>query len=87
MALNAAAAKELSNLVEVSTKQVKDGAQLAQCAGIEEINQAIAQLDESTQQNAALVEEGAAAAQSLDEQAQSLDELAGRLFYLKITVL
>lgn len=54
------------------------GASLEQSAGIEEINQAIAQLDESTQQNAALVEEGAAAAQSLDEQAQSLDQLVGR---------
>ena len=54
------------------------GASLEQSAGIEEINQAIAQLDDSTQQNAALVEEGAAAAQSLDEQAQSLDQLVGR---------
>ena len=69
------------------------GASLEQSAGIEEINQAIAQLDESTQQNAALVEEGAAAAQSFDDQAQSLDQLVGRFelwartFYLKITVL
>ncbi|OYU46592.1 MAG: methyl-accepting chemotaxis protein [Burkholderiales bacterium PBB4] len=54
------------------------GASLEQSAGIEEINKAIAQLDENTQQNAALVEEGAAAAQSLDEQAQSLDALVGR---------
>lgn len=54
------------------------GASLEQSAGIEEINQAIAQLDESTQQNAALVEEGTAAAQSLDEQAHSLDQLVGR---------
>ena len=69
------------------------GASLEQSAGIEEINQAIAQLDESTQQNAALVEEGAAATQSFDEQAQSLDQLVGRFdlwartVYLKITVL
>ena len=54
------------------------GASLEQSAGIGEINKAIAQLDEGTQQNAALVEEGAAAAQSLDEQAQSLDALVGR---------
>ncbi|WP_326972905.1 hypothetical protein [Caballeronia mineralivorans] len=33
------------------------------------MNQAIGQIDEVTQQNAALVEEAAAAAQSLDEQA------------------
>ena len=69
------------------------GASLEQSAGIEEINQAIALLDESTQPNAALVDEGAAAAQSFDEQAQSLDQLVSRFelwartVYLKITVL
>ena len=64
---------------QVSAEMEKiSGSSLEQSAGIEEINQAIAQLDEGTQQNAALVEEGAAAAQSLDEQAQSLDQLVGR---------
>ena len=41
-------------------------------AGIEQINRAIAQMDQVTQQNAALVEEAAAAAESMQEQAQSL---------------
>ncbi len=54
------------------------GASLEQSEGIEDINRAIAQIEETTQQNAALVEEAAAAAQSLDEQAQSLDQLVGR---------
>jgi hypothetical protein len=48
-----------------------------QSAGIEQINQAIAQMEQSTQQNAALVEEAAAAAQALQEQAGSLAEVAG----------
>jgi methyl-accepting chemotaxis protein len=43
-----------------------------QTAGIEQINQAIGQMDQVTQQNAALVEQAAAAAESLQEQAGSL---------------
>jgi len=43
-----------------------------QSAGIEQVNLAITQMDEVTQQNAALVEEAAAAAESLEEQAQNL---------------
>ncbi len=43
-----------------------------QSTGIGQINQAIGQMDQVTQQNAALVEEGAAAAAALQEQAQSL---------------
>lgn len=43
-----------------------------QSDGIEQINQAIVQMDEVTQQNAALVEEAAAAAQSLQEQSNRL---------------
>jgi methyl-accepting chemotaxis protein len=43
-----------------------------QTSGIEQINQAIAQMDEVTQQNAALVEEAAAAAGSLQDQAENL---------------
>jgi methyl-accepting chemotaxis protein len=45
-----------------------------QTAGIEQINQAITQMDEVTQQNAALVEEATAAAGSLEDQAASLVE-------------
>jgi len=43
-----------------------------QSQGIEQVNTAITQMDEVTQQNAALVEEAAAAAESLEEQAQNL---------------
>ncbi|MFP3562985.1 methyl-accepting chemotaxis protein [Paraburkholderia sp. SIMBA_030] len=46
----------------------------AQSTGIEQINQAMGQMDQVTQQNAALVEEAAAAAQSLEQQAAKLDE-------------
>jgi methyl-accepting chemotaxis protein len=42
-----------------------------QTHGIEQINQAMMQMDQVTQQNAALVEESAAAAQSLEGQAQA----------------
>src|SRR5450830_1756944 len=45
-----------------------------QSDGIEQVNQAITQMDEVTQQNAALVEEAAAASQSLQEQAQQLEQ-------------
>jgi methyl-accepting chemotaxis protein len=41
---------------------------------IEAIDGAVVQLDDATQQNAALVEEAAAAAQSLQEQATALTE-------------
>jgi methyl-accepting chemotaxis protein-1 (serine sensor receptor) len=43
-----------------------------QSRGIEQVNQAITQMDEVTQQNAALVEEAAAAASSLEDQAERL---------------
>ncbi len=46
-----------------------------QTDGIEQVNQAIAQMDEVTQQNAALVEEAAAAAASLQEQAVNLSHV------------
>jgi len=45
-----------------------------QSQGIEEVNNAITQMDETTQQNAALVEQAAAAAQSMQEQAARLSE-------------
>ncbi|MBC7858543.1 MAG: MCP four helix bundle domain-containing protein [Burkholderiaceae bacterium] len=44
-------------------------------AGIEQINQAITEMDNVTQQNAALVEEAAAAAQSMQEQAGNLAQV------------
>jgi methyl-accepting chemotaxis protein len=47
-------------------------ASLEQTSGIEQVNQAITQMDQVTQQNAALVEEAAAAAQSMQDQAGNL---------------
>ncbi|WP_028917041.1 methyl-accepting chemotaxis protein, partial [Pseudoxanthomonas sp. J35] len=43
-----------------------------QAAGIEQVNQTIVQMDETTQQNAALVEEASAAARAMEEQAAGL---------------
>ncbi len=49
-----------------------------QAQGVSRINGAVAQLDQGTQQNAALVEESTAAAESLREQAHRLVEQVGR---------
>ena len=43
-----------------------------QATGIEQVNRAVSQMDEVTQQNAALVEQAAAAAGSLVDQAKAL---------------
>ena len=45
-----------------------------QRTGIEQVNQAVSQMDQVTQQNAALVEEASAAAQSMADQAVTLRE-------------
>ncbi len=45
-----------------------------QSAGIEQVNQTVMQMDETTQQNAALVEEATAAARAMEEQAALLDQ-------------
>jgi uncharacterized phage infection (PIP) family protein YhgE len=46
-----------------------------QSQGIEQVNQAIIEMDDATQQNAALVEQAAAAAQSMQDQAAALAEV------------
>ncbi|WP_332848820.1 methyl-accepting chemotaxis protein [Massilia sp. S19_KUP03_FR1] len=50
-------------------------ASIEQTIGIEQINSAISQMDEVTQQNAALVEESAAAAGAMQEQAAELSRI------------
>ncbi|WP_295946062.1 methyl-accepting chemotaxis protein [uncultured Xanthomonas sp.] len=45
-----------------------------QSAGIEQVNQTVTQMDESTQQNAALVEEATAAARSMEQQSVELTQ-------------
>jgi methyl-accepting chemotaxis protein len=49
-----------------------------QSAGIDQVNKAVMQLDELTQQNAALVEQASAASQSMAEQARGLNESMSR---------
>jgi methyl-accepting chemotaxis protein len=48
-----------------------------QSQGVAQVGEAVTQMDQATQQNAALVEESAAAAMSLREQAQHLNQLVG----------
>ncbi|MEJ6007670.1 methyl-accepting chemotaxis protein [Paucibacter sp. AS339] len=52
-------------------------ATVEQTSGISQINEAVVQLDQVTQQNAALVEESAAAAESMSQQASSLVKTVG----------
>jgi len=49
-----------------------------QVSGISQVNQSIGQLDQATQQNAALVEQAAAAATSLQEQTADVSSMMGR---------
>jgi methyl-accepting chemotaxis protein len=49
-----------------------------QSTGIEQVNRAVAQMDEATQQNAALVEEAAASSRSIVDRMRALDELISR---------
>ncbi|MGK5060584.1 methyl-accepting chemotaxis protein [Janthinobacterium sp. LB2P49] len=74
-----AAMTEVVDTVRSVTDIVNEisAASVEQSTGIEEINRAITQMDEVTQQNAALVEEAAAASQSLQEQAGILAGVVG----------
>ena len=49
-----------------------------QSTGIEQVNRAVMQMDELTQQNAALVEETTASSQGMSEQARELDHMMSR---------
>ncbi|NYE61719.1 methyl-accepting chemotaxis protein [Duganella sp. 1224] len=74
-------AGETMNEIVTSITRVTDimseitSASVEQSAGIEQVNTAIVQMDQVTQQNAALVEEAAAAAESMQEQAARLSEV------------
>ncbi|HEY1995891.1 methyl-accepting chemotaxis protein [Paraburkholderia sp.] len=64
-----ASAKRVANLMnEIAAASEQ------QHAGIEQVNRAVAQMDDVTQQNAALVEEASAAAQSLAAQSNGMRE-------------
>ena len=78
--------KALAEIVE-SVKKVTDivaeiaAASQEQSAGIDQVNHAVMQMDEMTQQNAALVEEASAAARAMHEQA---GELTRQIAFFKI---
>jgi methyl-accepting chemotaxis protein len=67
---------EIVESIKKVTSVVADiaNASVEQSAGIEQISKALAQMDEVTQQNSALVEENAATAKTLESQAKSMDE-------------
>ncbi|MBT4522003.1 MAG: chemotaxis protein [Halieaceae bacterium] len=74
---------EVLDEIVVSVKKVADivgeiaSATEEQASGLAEVDRAVTQLDDMTQQNAALVEQAAAASESVGEQAASLDGLMG----------
>jgi methyl-accepting chemotaxis protein len=78
-ALQAVEVGETVGSVRHAIKQVSDivgeiaAASNEQSRGIEQVNQAVMQMDDVTQQNAALVEQAAAAAKSLEKQAADLN--------------
>ena len=70
---------DLVTAIEDVSKMIGDidSAGKEQSAGIGEVSAAVSQMDEMTQQNAALVEEAAASSKSMEEQSQSLlDQVA-----------
>lgn len=70
---------ELVNSIEEVGKMLGDidSAGKEQSAGIGEVSAAVSQMDEMTQQNAALVEEASASSKSMEEQSQALlDQVA-----------
>ena len=70
--------------IVTAVKKVSDivgeiaGASREQSSGIEQVNKAVVQLDEMTQQNAALVEQASAASQSMADQAKALSQMMER---------
>ena len=81
-ALVDAAGATMQDIV-VSVQQVADlmgeiaSASQEQSQGIAQVNATVTQMDDATQQNAALVEEAAAAAESMQEQAARLTGVVG----------
>jgi septal ring factor EnvC (AmiA/AmiB activator) len=62
----------IKKVVEVVSQIASASAE--QSTGIDQVNTALTQMDEVTQQNSALVEENAATAKTLEQQSQSMDE-------------
>ncbi len=74
-----AALTEIVDSIKKVVNIVSDiaAASVEQSTGIEQINKALTQMDEVTQQNSALVEENAATAKTLEQQAKAMDERVG----------
>ena len=68
---------EIVTSVQNVTHMMRDIASAAreQTTGIEQVNTAVTQMDEMTQQNAALVEEASAAGEAMSDQANSLNKV------------
>jgi methyl-accepting chemotaxis protein len=70
--------------IVASVKKVSDivaeiaAASREQSSGIEQVNRAVMQMDELTQQNAALVEQATASSQAMADQARELNEMMNR---------
>jgi methyl-accepting chemotaxis protein len=71
------ALKEITMAVKKASVMVTEiaAASKEQSAGIDQVNKAILQMDEMTQQNASLVEQAAAASEAMGAQAQELSDL------------
>ena len=71
-----AALNEIVDSIKTVATIVADisNASIEQSTGIEEVNKALTQMDEVTQQNTALVEENAATAKTLEHQAKSMSD-------------
>ncbi|MEI5640307.1 MULTISPECIES: methyl-accepting chemotaxis protein [unclassified Pseudoalteromonas] len=69
--------KGIVDSVKRVTNMISDIAEasIEQSSGIEQVNKAVSQMDEMTQQNAALVEEASAAGESMAEQANDMRRL------------
>src|SRR5262249_49358475 len=75
--------KTLTEIVAAVRKVTDIVAEIAaacreQSGGIEQVNKAIMKMDQTTQENAALVEEAAAASEAIVGQAHSLNEMTAR---------
>ncbi len=66
----------VERIAQVTTIMAEiSAASVEQTAGIEEVNRAITDIDSTTQQNAALVEEAAAASEAMTDQATALQNM------------
>ena len=73
------ALNEIVELIKKVAVVISDiaAASAEQATGIEQVNKALTQMDEVTQQNSALVEENAATAKTLEQQAKAMSDEVG----------